>query len=50
MIKHSFYHQVENTNQSELSTYIYNSNSWEFNSPHFHKNFELLLVISGSCR
>ena len=50
MIKHGFYHQVENTNQSELSTYVYTHNSWDFNSPHFHKNFELLLVIDGSCR
>lgn len=50
MIKNNFYHQVENTNQSELSTYIYKSNSWEFNFPHFHKNFELLLVTNGSCR
>ena len=49
-IKKSFYHQVENTNQSELSTYIYDYNSWEFNSPHFHKNFELLLVMDGTCR
>lgn len=49
MIKQSFYHQVENTNLSELSTYVYNYNSWEFNSPHFHKNFELLLVIKGNC-
>lgn len=49
-IKKSFYHQVENTNGSELSTYIYDYNSWEFNSPHFHKNFELLIVTDGSCR
>lgn len=50
MIKKSFYHQVENTNDSELSTYIYDYNSWEFNSPHFHKNFELLMVVCGNCR
>ena len=49
MIKKSFYHQVENTNSSEISTYIYDYNSWEFNSPHFHKNFELLLVLHGEC-
>lgn len=50
MTRRSFYHQVENTNQSEFSTYVYDYNSWEFNSPHFHKNLELLLVIEGSCR
>ena len=50
MIKKSFYHQTENTNQSELSTFVYDYNSWEFNSPHFHKNFELLLVTRGTCR
>ena len=49
MIKKSFYHQIENTNLSEFSTCVYHHNSWEFNSPHFHKNFELLLVIRGQC-
>ena len=49
MIKQNFYHQAENTNRSELSTHVYDYNSWEFNSPHFHKNFEVLLVIGGSC-
>lgn len=44
-----FYHQVENTNNSELSSYVYDYNSWRFNSPHFHKNLELLLVIEGQC-
>ncbi len=44
------YHQIENTNESELSTYVYDYNAWEFNLPHFHKNLELLLVIKGSCR
>lgn len=50
MIQKSFYHQVENTNDSELSTHVYDYNSWEFNSPHFHKNFEILLVLKGGCR
>ena len=49
IIKQSFYHQVENTLLSEFSTYIYNGNSWDFNSHHFHINFELLLVINGVC-
>ncbi|MBE6703510.1 MAG: helix-turn-helix domain-containing protein [Ruminococcaceae bacterium] len=49
-IKKSFYHQVENTNHAELTTYVYDYNSWEFNSPHFHKNLELLIVINGNCQ
>lgn len=43
------YHQTENTNDSELSTYVYDYNAWEFNSPHFHKNIEILTVIKGIC-
>ena len=47
MIEKSFYHQTENTNRSEISTYIYDYNSWEFNSLHFHKNYEITYVLSG---
>ncbi len=43
------YHQIENTNDSELSTYIYDYNAWDFNSPHFHKNIEILVVVTGVC-
>ena len=43
------YHQTENTHNSELSTYVYDYNAWEFNSPHFHKNIEILTVIKGTC-
>ncbi|MBQ9098751.1 MAG: helix-turn-helix transcriptional regulator [Clostridia bacterium] len=49
MIEKSFYHQTENTNRSEISTYIYDYNSWEFNSLHFHKNYEILLMLEGEC-
>ena len=48
-IKQSLYHQVENTNHAELSSFIYDRNAEDFNSPHFHKNFELLFVINGHC-
>lgn len=43
------YHQIENTNRHLLASYVYDYNSWEFNSPHFHKNYEILIVISGEC-
>ena len=49
MIKKSFYHQSENTSRSELSTYLYDYNSWEFNSLHFHKNYEVIVVQKGEC-
>lgn len=45
----SLYHQSENTSARLLASYVYDYNSWEFNSPHFHKNFEILLVITGTC-
>ena len=49
-MRSTLYHQTENTNVSELSTYIYDYNSWEFNTAHFHKNMEIVLVIEGTCR
>lgn len=48
-MKRTLYHQTENTNVSELSTYVYDYNAWEFNSPHFHMNMEILLCIEGEC-
>lgn len=50
MIEKNAYHQIENTVESEFSTYIYNNNSSTFNHPHFHQNLEMLIVIDGSCR
>ena len=45
----SFYHQTENTNGSEFSTYEYPEFKADCTVPHFHKNFELLLVKEGQC-
>lgn len=45
----AIYHQTVNTNSSELSTYLYDYNTWEFNTLHFHKNIEILLVAKGRC-
>lgn len=45
----TLYHQLENTFGSEFSTYVYKGESNEFETPHFHKNFELLAVIEGTC-
>ena len=43
------YHQTENTNASEFSTFVYDTNLREFNVPHFHKNLELVLCLEGEC-
>jgi len=45
----SFYHQTENTNGSEFSSYVYPNCNADCVTPHFHKNFELLLVKNGQC-
>lgn len=41
------YHQIENTFNSEFSTCVYHDR--ELSPPHFHKNFEVLVVIKGYC-
>ena len=41
-------HQTENTYHSEFHSYICNPS--ENITPHFHKNFELVVVQKGSCR
>lgn len=43
------YHQIENTNESEFSTFVYNTDLREFTVPHFHKNLELVICIEGQC-
>lgn len=48
-MKKSLYHQTENTFNSEFSTYVYNNEALNAEAPHFHKNFEMLLVIEGCC-
>jgi len=42
------HHQTENTNLSEFHSYICNSQKNE--APHFHKNFEIMVVMEGSCK
>ncbi len=49
-MKKSLYHQTENTFNSEFSTYVYDNSALDFESPHFHKNFEFLMVIKGCCQ
>ena len=44
----SLYHQTENTFRSEFSTRIYRGKR-DFELMHFHKNFEIILVIKGEC-
>lgn len=41
-------HQIENTTMYEFCTDV--ETSCHSHSPHFHKNFEILLVIRGECR
>jgi len=48
-MKSNSYHQIENTNNYEFFSRIYDSSSGESETPHFHKNFEMLIVISGKC-
>ena len=43
------YHQSENTFRSEFSSRVYSGED-EFEPLHFHKNFEMIIVISGRCR
>lgn len=45
----TLYHQIENTFRSEFSTCVYSGEKNESEHPHFHKNFELLIVTEGNC-
>ncbi len=42
------YHQFRNTSTVLITSYPYDYNHWEFASPHFHKNYELLVAVRGS--
>ena len=44
----TIYHQARNTKNIVITSFPYDYNHWEFNSPHFHKNYELLLAVKGS--
>ena len=43
-------HQIENTGAFEFCTDVLQSDAEQEFSPHFHKNFEILLVVKGECR
>ena len=49
-MENKLYHQIENTNLYEFFSKVYESEKGEHEPPHFHKNFEILTVISGKCR
>ena len=42
------YHQTLNTKKNMITFYPYDYNHWEFNSPHFHKNYEFLIAAKGT--
>ncbi len=42
------YHQTENTFHSEFSTRLY-AGAQDFEHLHFHKNFEIIVVMEGNC-
>ena len=45
----NLYHQIENTTYSEFSTRVCGADNPECELFHFHKNFELLIVMQGTC-
>lgn len=47
MHKTVIHHQTENTSYTEFHSYICTSDNNE--APHFHKNFEIITVLKGSC-
>ena len=42
------YHQSQNSIPNLITSFPYDYNHWEFNSPHFHKNYEILIAVRGS--
>ena len=48
-MKPSIYHQVENSTRSLFSTYYYTEYSQYTDKLHFHKSYEIINVIKGSC-
>ncbi|MBQ8356909.1 MAG: helix-turn-helix transcriptional regulator [Clostridia bacterium] len=49
-MKNGVYHQIENTATLEFYTDVIETPSETCETPHFHKNFEILAVIRGECR
>jgi AraC-like DNA-binding protein len=48
-VKNCVYHQLENTATFELCTDVLTAKDKGAETPHFHKNFEILLVTRGEC-
>ena len=42
------YHQSQNSVPNLITSFPYDYNHWEFNSSHFHKNYEILVAVRGS--
>ena len=42
------YHQSQNSIPNLITSFPYDYNHWEFNSAHFHKNYEILVAVRGS--
>ncbi len=49
-MKNCVYHELENTATFEFCTDVITAPDTEPAAPHFHKNFEMLLVTQGECR
>ncbi|MBE6703417.1 MAG: AraC family transcriptional regulator [Ruminococcaceae bacterium] len=49
-MKNTVYHQIENTSTYEFCTDVATQTDQRTETPHFHKNFEILAVIQGECR
>lgn len=49
-MKSCVYHQIENTSTFEFCTDVVTEREERTETPHFHKNFEILAVVSGECR
>ena len=48
-MKSCVYHEIENTATFELCTDVITAERGGADVPHFHKNFEMLLVTAGAC-
>jgi AraC-like DNA-binding protein len=47
-MKRNLYHQSQNTGNLLITSYPYDYNHWEFGTPHFHMNYEILVAARGS--
>ena len=49
-MKQKIEHQIQNMFESEFSTYIHECGKDLPVPPHFHKSYEIITVINGSCK